>query len=873
MIEEIVFTSAPRGLQTGKKGFCTVAATPNMSAKLLRFLESSSGYRHLNAPGDVGNPVVRSHVKVSLGGRTQHVISRVGDAGMDYSQRSNKIAHHIALTDTASFDCGPVGLMWNDQNFIDTWTEDPRFISPRTLAAEPGFPAPCATWESVAGDAGRAGDLLEAFLDKRTVYLVLEPSDPAIEMIDEAVNLLPPNQRWDFTFSTFFTRTPPGVECQTRVVFPDSPELTAARRSPKNVIIDTRDKQKSTGRLAALAREGRSVGVTAVDSSVAKRSGSSGGGSRKASTEHVDKSAPLRMRAVDEPQSPSLGKSSPEIAPPAMRSEFRDQRTVPSAVPSPWYVKALAVVGALSLLLATAAAIFLFTNGDSSPVEVARENSPTPVEKEVRSEIEIAADGEDAGESEEAVGGEGDGDEIDGGMQVEDFEDAEHRPTPQGAEVNLKVTDASEDDENNASDAMPDDDEEEQATWKRDEKESPRDLVDEGTEQAPAKQSFEPKLDDFQRYILTEDWSSHAKEPTKVFETSLSVQQLVESEPALVSLSDGKKVEGVHFDTEEEDLWKITAPDIGDDRKTIATLSFSEKEGNWQLKQEVPDLRDIGVDPIPQLHEVALQFGSVQIPLKKNGNVQAISWRKNGDTKRPFGDLKWPADARIRVRVQEGDQYSVEEIRRNVVVCKINFEKLNLEEQKEFILKSLPEINYEIRFSSERVAELVLAIDPKLDKPKALHSKIGGIPAVVVLKLQQQWSEKRNELNYLPEDTKRYIIAHFREEHFLKFKWLKEDDRKQEEIKKLKPIITELLELDRALVQFKNAKKNRASKLINEYFGEIPIPLEICDGHGRTLFVTVLFFDSAGDNESGFEERAEKKLKNFMLDVHERESK
>ena len=97
MIEEIVFTSAPRGLQTGKKGFCTVAATPNMSAKLLRFLESSSGYRHLNAPGDAGNPVVRSHVKVSLGGRTQHVISRVGDAGMDYSQRSNKIAHHIAL--------------------------------------------------------------------------------------------------------------------------------------------------------------------------------------------------------------------------------------------------------------------------------------------------------------------------------------------------------------------------------------------------------------------------------------------------------------------------------------------------------------------------------------------------------------------------------------------------------------------------------------------------------------------------------------------------------------------------------------------------------------------------------------------------------
>ena len=98
MIEELVFTSAKRGLQVGKKGFCTVASTPGMAANMARVLESLSGYRHLYKPNSDKahlNPVVYSHLKQRIGGQEFSILSRIADAGHDYSNRSNKLAHHV----------------------------------------------------------------------------------------------------------------------------------------------------------------------------------------------------------------------------------------------------------------------------------------------------------------------------------------------------------------------------------------------------------------------------------------------------------------------------------------------------------------------------------------------------------------------------------------------------------------------------------------------------------------------------------------------------------------------------------------------------------------------------------------------------------
>src|SRR5438067_11812467 len=100
MSQELIYTSAPRGLKAGSSGFCTVAMSAGMPAALASRLESISGYRPLFPLGDAGaarNPVAWSHCRIDVGGAARHVLSRVAFAGADYSGRSNKLAHHVAL--------------------------------------------------------------------------------------------------------------------------------------------------------------------------------------------------------------------------------------------------------------------------------------------------------------------------------------------------------------------------------------------------------------------------------------------------------------------------------------------------------------------------------------------------------------------------------------------------------------------------------------------------------------------------------------------------------------------------------------------------------------------------------------------------------
>ena len=114
MIQELVFTSARAGLQIGKSGFCTVASTPGMAENLVRLLESLSGYRHVFPAGSTSaaqNPVVYSHFTSRVGGQPMHILSRIADAGLDYSNRSNKLAHHVVIPNAELSDGDPIGIL------------------------------------------------------------------------------------------------------------------------------------------------------------------------------------------------------------------------------------------------------------------------------------------------------------------------------------------------------------------------------------------------------------------------------------------------------------------------------------------------------------------------------------------------------------------------------------------------------------------------------------------------------------------------------------------------------------------------------------------------------------------------------------------
>src|SRR4051794_10543 len=122
MTHELLYTSAPRGLQPGSQGFCTVAATRGIPNALLKKLESLSAYREVFAPLDrrAGlNPVVSSHLILNLAGERYHVLSRICSAGLDYTQRTNKFAHHVAFRKGDLPRIGPAALL-SQPGFMET---------------------------------------------------------------------------------------------------------------------------------------------------------------------------------------------------------------------------------------------------------------------------------------------------------------------------------------------------------------------------------------------------------------------------------------------------------------------------------------------------------------------------------------------------------------------------------------------------------------------------------------------------------------------------------------------------------------------------------------------------------------------------------
>ena len=240
---ELLYTSAPQGLKQGSRGFCTVISTTGLPINLAQRLESLSGYRHLYQPGDSranANPVCHSHLRFSVGGRTVSVISRVAAYGVDYSQRTNKIAHHISMDDPLP-RCGPAAVI-SQSGFMRTdWDSQCKTLSVGPIVPNITLlPAVCVEWQRLTGDAGWAGVIANAWLQPpgKPVWIIFSESQSAslLSLMVEATALLPENRRWQATFSTYCTNLPPDVDCRVRCVVSGSEEARMA--SARGLVID-----------------------------------------------------------------------------------------------------------------------------------------------------------------------------------------------------------------------------------------------------------------------------------------------------------------------------------------------------------------------------------------------------------------------------------------------------------------------------------------------------------------------------------------------------------------------------------------------------------------------------------------------------------
>jgi hypothetical protein len=213
---QLIYTSAPRGLLSGQSGFCTVARSADLRPALVQRLEQISSYHYLRvaeAATANRNPTVSAFRLLDLRGAKYYVLTRIQPCGLDFTARTNHLAHHLVFQpDELSTLPSPAALLRLWPDWRKSWQGEPRVleeIDPAGFASATKSFLPAQTWDKLTGDAGRAAGLLESEC-VRGCYLVCPPEseEAVLQMFCETLELLNPEGRfplrpWRYGFTTF----------------------------------------------------------------------------------------------------------------------------------------------------------------------------------------------------------------------------------------------------------------------------------------------------------------------------------------------------------------------------------------------------------------------------------------------------------------------------------------------------------------------------------------------------------------------------------------------------------------------------------------------------------------------------------------------
>lgn len=267
MPQQLIYTSAPRGIVAGRSGHCTVARSALMREALMLQLEKFCYYQHLSLSGGQERPIFSCRI-VDIRGTRFHVLSRIQDAGLDFTGRTNFIAHHLVFTpeEIRQFPTPPVILReW--PGWVKSWTKEPQSLENEdwadltALAGKSNIPA--QTWQRVTGDAVNGYGLLEARAGAS--FRVDDQADETVlELIAESLELFEVRDArrdfrtaaWNYTFTTSMQEQDNPADFRWRCIHSDNP---AANRfaTPDCRELSAVRATKLTGEETAFARTGR----------------------------------------------------------------------------------------------------------------------------------------------------------------------------------------------------------------------------------------------------------------------------------------------------------------------------------------------------------------------------------------------------------------------------------------------------------------------------------------------------------------------------------------------------------------------------------------------------------------------------------------
>lgn len=268
---QLIYTSASRGLTPGQSGFCTVARSRHMREALVGRIEQISAYNHLItvATRPATAPRIHAYRILDLRATRYHVLSRIVDAGLDFTRRTNHLAHHLIFEahEIARLP-SPAVILGRWDGWLNSWSGAPSLLEDHVAAGleklPRSVPLPAEAWRLSTGDAGRAAALLDPeYL--AGCHLLTGPGSesPFLDLLAETLQLLDPDGRnrarcWRYSFTTFLQGEDNPADFRWRGCWHGTPaQLTAVRGGLP--VIEPASLPIPTGELAELARTGRSV--------------------------------------------------------------------------------------------------------------------------------------------------------------------------------------------------------------------------------------------------------------------------------------------------------------------------------------------------------------------------------------------------------------------------------------------------------------------------------------------------------------------------------------------------------------------------------------------------------------------------------------
>ena len=255
MAWQLIYTSAPRTLTAGQTGYGTVARSEHLREALIQRLEQLSYFQH----GDnraTTPPVIHAYRILDLRGAKYHVLTRLVDAGLDFTNRTNHLAHHLIFTpEELATRPSPALIFLHWAGWRNSWTDEPRFLDAGDWLGFDDLPRaaalPAENWSRLTNDAARAAALLTRPAASGC-QLACEPGQENewLALFAESLQLLDPEkkspaQRWTFPFTTHLQEQDQPNDFRWRGGEPGSPIAHRATDLPV-----------PSGELAELAQRG-----------------------------------------------------------------------------------------------------------------------------------------------------------------------------------------------------------------------------------------------------------------------------------------------------------------------------------------------------------------------------------------------------------------------------------------------------------------------------------------------------------------------------------------------------------------------------------------------------------------------------------------